>query len=545
MPYKLIKQNGKTCVAKESGTVVPGGCHADESKAKAHMRALYAAEGTEKKELTVEEMELVSKEVIEKCNLSDTWVPGGVTSFKDLDAWRETQKESEEIRSTSTDFQSLVSNILWNNDIKDKTVAIKTLTDEFSTLLDENIQDINTPDSKDDKEIPSIAKPLKDKVKNFFSTLFGWEIKETEPNAAADEGLMVWKETDGTWRWMARYSNKFRDRDRPPEIISSESHKRFVEKVDKGLAPYPELWLWHVPEYKWGKATWVGYDDAGFALALGSVDKGKEYVAEYMATLDPKSIRVSHGMPKRTIVRDPVDSTVIIEHETAEISPLPSKAAANVLTSFSILSKEDSMAIPTNKREALIEMGIPADVLDKLEAQNAEQAKEASESGIQSKEAQAAPIPLETPATVVPPALVPSAPVQKDADPVTPPASNAPTAQEIADAVSGVLNERLTAIDQRFNALEAAMAKTQEDLKSLKETDEAKIVKAAAQTPIASLSAMIARGISSSIGATETVVDGRSTLAKSKPLETLAQTERSNIGIMTVENIIREYDHPK
>lgn len=543
MPYKVYAEDGKFCVHKHEGgvkgAVVPGGCHPDKGKADAHARALYSATAREKKELTDDEMELVSKEVVEKCNPSDTWVPSGAISFKDLAAWRETQKESEEIRSTSTDFQSLVSNILWNSDVKDKTVAIKTLTDEFSTLLDEDIRDINTPASKDDKEIPSIAKPLKDKVKNFFGTLFGWEIKETEPNPAADEGLMVWKETDGSWRWMARYSNKFRDRDRPPEIISSESHKKFVEKVDKGLAPYPELWLWHVPEYKWGQATWVGYDDAGFAMALGSVDKGKEYIAEYMAKLDSKSIRVSHGMPKRTIVRDPVDSTVIIEHETAEISPLPSKAAANVLTSFSILSKEDSMAIPTNKREALIEMGIPADVLDKLEAQNAEQAKEASESGIQSKEAQAAPIPPETPATVVPPALVPSAPIQKDVEPTTPPASNTPTAQEIADAVSGVLNERLTAITERFATLETVVAKLQEELKSLKETDEAKIVKAAAQTPIASLSAMIARGISSSIGATETVVDGRSVLAKSKPVEMPVPTERNNIGYMIVDDIIK------
>lgn len=197
------------------------------------------------------------------------------------------------------------------------------------------------------------------------------------------------------------------------------------------------------------------------------------------------------------------------------------------------------MAIPTNKREALIEMGIPADVLDKLEAQNAEQAKEASESGIQSKEAQAAPIPPETPATVVPPALVPSAPVQKDVEPTTPPASNTPTAQEIADAVSGVLNERLTAITERFATLETVVAKLQEELKSLKETDEAKIVKAAAQTPIASLSAMIARGISSSIGATETVVDGRSVLAKSKPVEMPVPTERNNIGYMIVDDIIK------
>lgn len=537
MPYKLVKNGSKTCVVKESGAAVLGGCHADESKAKAHMRALYAAEGESKKELNETEMELVSKELGEKCN--DSWVPSGVVSFKDLDAWRETQEETEDIRNTASDFQSLTSNILWNADITDKAAAIKSLSNEFAVLLDKGVKDVQTPDTED-KSLPPM-KSAGTKIKDFFTNLFDWEIKEIVPelDEVPNNGAMFWKEVDGTWRWFAKYSNNFRDRDRPPEIISAQSHKSFVDKVDKGLAPYPELWLWHRPEYKWGQATWVAYDDAGFALAMGKVDKGFESIAETMSAMDPNSIRVSHGMPKRTIVRDPVDSTVIIEHETLEISPLPASAAANMLTSFFTISKEDStMAIPKDKRKDLISWGIPEDVLDKLETQNAAQAKEASESGIQSKEAQAAPSP-ETPATDVPPVTSAPAPVQKDVAPVTPQA-NAPTAQEIAEAVSGVLNERLTAINQKFEALEAALAKTQEQVKSLSETDEAKIVKATAATPIASLSAMISRSV---IGNSETAVDGRSTLAKSGPKEAPASPESySNLGVMTVSNILAEYD---
>lgn len=42
MPYKLMKKGSKTCVAKEDGTIIPGGCHANSADAKRHMRALYA-----------------------------------------------------------------------------------------------------------------------------------------------------------------------------------------------------------------------------------------------------------------------------------------------------------------------------------------------------------------------------------------------------------------------------------------------------------------------------------------------------------------------
>jgi hypothetical protein len=40
VPYKIIKQKDKFCVAKEDGTIVH--CHDSLEKAKNHMAALYA-----------------------------------------------------------------------------------------------------------------------------------------------------------------------------------------------------------------------------------------------------------------------------------------------------------------------------------------------------------------------------------------------------------------------------------------------------------------------------------------------------------------------
>jgi len=42
MPYKIRKQGNRYCVVKESGSSIPGGCHATENEAKEHMSALYA-----------------------------------------------------------------------------------------------------------------------------------------------------------------------------------------------------------------------------------------------------------------------------------------------------------------------------------------------------------------------------------------------------------------------------------------------------------------------------------------------------------------------
>ena len=636
MPYKIVQDGKQYCVHKENvdgsvGALVPGGCHPEKSKASAHMRALYSAMEREKKDLTDDQMELIVKEMEIKSEEKSSYFPSTITSWEELDAWRESEDAVNELRSTSSDFQGLVADVLWDMElptIPEKTATIKALADGLSPRLAKDIAEAKAEDAEDsetkssaaDNNLPDSAflyvesggkkdsegkttprslrhlpykkadgsidlprlrnalsrlgqsatgkvegeswlseslrsrlqsrakkllasanKSMTEKARDWFATLFGWEIKEIEPEQHEDN-LMLWKENDGSWTWMARYSNNFRDRDNPPEIIASVSHQKFVEKVDKGIAPYPELWLWHRPEWKWGTAKWVGYDDKGFALAMGKVDPGCDAIAEYMATIDPKELRVSHGMPKKSIVRDPEDPTVIIEHVTAEISPLPSWAAANMLTSFIILNKEDKMAIPNGKREELINMGIPAEVLNSLMQKNAEVAKEASDAGIESKEAasQAAPIAPETTPTAVPPVTSVPVIIQKETVPVEPPkASPTPTAQEIAEAVSGVLNERLTAIDQRFATIETAIAKTQEEMKALKETDETKITKAVAQTPIASLSAMIARSV---IGNYDTVVDGRSSLAKSKPTETEAPADRPNIGVWVVDQIMKEAD---
>ena len=193
------------------------------------------------------------------------------------------------------------------------------------------------------------------------------------------------KET-GKTHWLAVYSNNIIDKEQ--EIISSDSHRRFVEMVDKEDVPLPELWLWHRPEWRWGKATNVAYDENGFAIATGMVDDNPaaKEIANWIKERD--DILVSHGMPKQSIKRDADDNNIIIEHTTKEISPLFNWAAANDITNFFIL-KESAMAeegIPEGKRQELLKNNVSPETLAQLETQNKDASKEADEEGLARKE---------------------------------------------------------------------------------------------------------------------------------------------------------------
>lgn len=316
------------------------------------------------------------------------------------------------------------------------------------------------------------------------------QAKEAKPGS-----LMIWKEASGAYRWFAVYSNHFRDDDNPPEIISSKSHQRFVQKVDSGEFPYPELWHWHTPGTAWGKADWVGYDaEAGFALASGTVTPGHEKEAENVANMGD-SVALSHGMPKKSIQRDQADPSVITEHQTIEISDLLRPAAANKLTRFEVL-KEQEMAIPDEKKEYLRQVGLSDEKIASIEQALAGKAKEAADAGIEHKEA-----PAETPAesvqaeekkpeTVEP---APAAPEQKAADPVA----------DALTKMTGLLETLQKTVDAQATEIAALKAKELE------------------LTPAASLSEMIKMSV---IGNKDARIPADSKLAKSGPEETKQAT---------------------
>jgi hypothetical protein len=184
--------------------------------------------------------------------------------------------------------------------------------------------------------------------------------------------LHVLKDAAGRYKWLAVYSNSFRDEDGVPEIISSKSQKAFVENVDAGIYEYPVLVFWHNLKWKFGKATVVAFDEVepgiGFAIAGGDIDAGKEYVAEALLASDVP-MKMSHGMPVSGIARERVDSTVYLKHVTTEITVLPADYAANPLTGFGLLG-DDNMLSDKKKSEIMGKLGLDMSVLNRLEDSN-------------------------------------------------------------------------------------------------------------------------------------------------------------------------------
>lgn len=366
---------------------------------------------------------------------------------------------------------------------------------------------------------------VKAKLRGAYSKL-GVKKADVPDSIKEQSSFTIWKEKDGTYRFLAIYSNNFRDDDSPPEIISEKSHKRFDEMLTKGEVPMPELWLWHVDEWKLGQVTGHAWDDSGFAVAIGTIDKGKEDVAAWLIE-QGDNFKTSHGMPREFIVRSPDDETVIVEHITREISPLPAWAAANQLTGFAILPIEkevqDKMAIPNEKREALLAQGLSAEILESLEEMNAEKAEKALASGLehkettevkedaeQAKEVQTETVEAETKTETVEKTVEtePETEVKEEIDAIT--------RDEVADAI-------LAAIDPINKALEqiVTLVKSQNaEIEELRKDDSEKLAEKAALTPAASIYDIIQSRRKSVIGNDATKLGKDDELKDKGPKET-------------------------
>lgn len=378
-------------------------------------------------------------------------VPMGATTFAEVDAFRQAQGVHEQVKELTTMFQTLSSNIMWDPTIDDKPAALRGLVDELDGLLAEAITE---------KARPSVLKRLIGKAK---------ELLGVQPAPEAGARLMVWKEGH-RHRWFAVYSNKYRDQDVPPEILSSKAHKEFVEAVDTGAASYPELWHYHVRGSRWGVADWLAFDQStGFSLASGTVDLGHEKEAEAIMAL-PEPLAVSHSL--EVLERNKEDNTIIESYRTSEISDLPVAAAANKLTGFT-LSKgvQSPMTIPAEKKAHLLKVGLTPERIGEIETDLAGKAKTAEAAGLQSKEA-AAPAP---PAPDLEPA--------PEGEP-TP----APWAADLA-ALRVEMASALTDVISGQKAITKA-------IELLAQADEARIVKAAANTPALSIAALVMKNLS-------------------------------------------------
>lgn len=550
MPYKI---EGK-CVVKEDGEEVK--CFETEAEAKAHLVALTKEfPGFDKAITTGHD---------EKCGYH--YIPMEAVSFTELESMQKAAATARAVSDLTYQFERLVSNILYSDEVNDKSKAIKQLTDEYTSRLDSvqpveksfivkdcviedgEVKTLVLEDShekspikrengidypaKDYGFVPDPARPttwrlrltespgkvslaqlgrasaalsaggfrgqkaqipaaalsaVKRRIRAEYRKL---GVPENKIPPAVKKAFSVWKSVDGQWRWFAVYSNNFRDRDNPPEIISERSHKMFVDLVEKEIVPKPELWHWHIPGSKWGTAEVVGYDN-GFAWAAGVVDPGHEKEAEALSQMD--DIRMSHGMPSRIIKRLTDDPTIINLHVSTELSDLPGDAAANELTEFVVFEGVQKMT--DAQKEYLTTAGLSEDEITALASGFASKEQAAVGAGVERKGVEAPP---QDDKAKKPPVKDEDEEEEEDKSKEVP-----VTAQSLADALGSVMKPiiaQLKNLNERVGGFEAQLKEVQVF------TDDQKEL-----TPSASLESMMAQAIFGE------PVDGRSALAKSKP----------------------------
>lgn len=130
-------------------------------------------------------------------------------------------------------------------------------------------------------------------------------------------------------KWFAWWSNNLEDHE--GEFFSAKAIDEYVMRVDAGVVPMPELWLWHTPGTRHGVAEWVGRI-GHFAVAAGSFDEtpaGQAAKAHYAR--NSGDYGMSHGFYYET---DQKSDNTYHQFNTFEISVLPREKAANPYTAF-------------------------------------------------------------------------------------------------------------------------------------------------------------------------------------------------------------------
>jgi hypothetical protein len=358
MAVKVTRKGELWCAVDDGGMELKAGCYDTEAEATARMKAEN------------------SKLSDEKGVGRKSYVPYGVMSFDDMEAVEIAHEAAERVSELTWNFQDIMWNIMNSDAVEDKPAAIRMLAGEFTDRLEVMTRKKDPTKEKDsaflyvdeesdarlfkyrdangdidydvlydaaksdNAEIVSAASAIlfangkqKNIVTKVVDAVRGFAGKEV---ANEDRDLRIWKDSNGRYKWVARYSNNFRDEDYPvQEIISKSSHQNFVKLVDEGVVPPPKLMLWHEDSLEFGQADWVAYDDMGFAIAGGHIYDELGELAEVIKSLD--DVRMSHGMPVMFIERDEKDNSIITQHITEEITVLPGYAAANKRTGFIML----------------------------------------------------------------------------------------------------------------------------------------------------------------------------------------------------------------
>lgn len=524
MPWKLVKRGSQVCVVKrDTGETVH--CHGTRGQALAQMRALYASEN---KEFNEDEI------VIEEEEIKEVWTAASVNDLPDS-AFLYIEDGGSKDSEGKTVPRSLrhlpVKNSSGSYDAAHVRNAIARIPQMkgISGAKKAQLQ------ARARRILASLNKSVKDRVIDAVKSVF-----ETSEHT---DDFVVYKDVEsGQWMWRGTYSNIYRDRDNPPEILSEKAHQTFEYMLDKEIVPMPELWLWHIKSATVGVAHDVWYED-GEAKAEGTFYPGSEPVAESLSKM--KELGMSHGMPKQFIIRNAEDPSIIDGYISKELTVLPKSKAANLLTEFSVI-KEDVMNKPITEEQKEFLKGAGFDdakITQISELQNKEatpelelkqEEVEAEEVVVEEEKAKKKPV-VETACNdeemdeTYENSKKPKKGCKKELDPET------VVSKEDFEAVGKATADAISALSTQIQSIAEQFKSLSENFKSLKESEEERVVKAAEGTPAMSMAELIRNSV---IGKETARIDGRTELAKDKPKEApTAEQQQLPVGLGWMNDI--------
>lgn len=197
-------------------------------------------------------------------------------------------------------------------------------------------------------------------------------------NPKQDSAFTVQKDLNGQWRWMASFTNNFKDRD--GEIISEKALDGYLERVNSGFTPMPELWLGHIEGTKHGQADMV-FGVGSFVTAVGSFDDTAEAekAIEFYKKNAPK-VALSHGFTFPSWgLKDGIYDVVNV----FEISVLPAPlVASNPFTEFEV----NNMKQISPEQQTALSLVFGKDKVDTIIESRRQQSEEIKAAGVAFKD---------------------------------------------------------------------------------------------------------------------------------------------------------------
>ena len=365
----------------------------------------------------------------------------GPTSWEELDQAKMVSEKAEIVREVTYSVQDLVWNILYSDkkpDQKAKAIAevgkgfeqrVKQLEKEekMEKAIDLELLELKALQAKDSRHISvggrvslwltksSNEYPVENKsqVRQSLSLVIkNLEEGKEEARAAiqgikiaakkfgigaAENTVMIEKDSTGRWRAVMWPSNNFLDLDK--DIISEKAHLEYVDWVNKNMDLAPVFMSCHKYQtIRKNRVDFVGYE-SGFLMMSSPLEENE--VVGLLKAQTLTDIGMSHG----TIVieRDPNDSRVITKYRMVEVSDLPLSRAANPFTDFDTLILKEAVM---SKVDLDIKSYLATILGDETKAEQfigraGLKQKALQEAGVESKEVSAPEPKAETPAAEV------------------------------------------------------------------------------------------------------------------------------------------------